>query len=304
LAIGEIVLTLTEEDVALDPDFYQVHSCLISILHIQTIQSLVEKVPAYTKKSVHSNLVTLASLAFMQCMCASILPISPSTKQSYIAAIENALGKNVEVTQYKSSEALGAMSERFDLTPSVDKWLRNLQGKSTFTVRRGWAKAFGYLRSSKVNETLVALCDAIETDADVEVRRNALQSIKLICSREKVQGTRPLSVRNPDGDGDLSLRIWSAVIACLDDYSADSRGDVGSWIRMAACESLVPLFKTAPVDLGIVTIGKLLRLSVERMDRVRQAAGKTLHSIPANLLDVEVIRYLDGLEGDDSRTNG
>jgi len=258
------------------------------------MQFCVEKVPAYTKKSVHSNLVTLASLAFIQCICTSILPVSPSTQQSYITVIENALGKNIEVTQQKASKALGAMSERFNLTPSMDKWLRNLQAKATFIVRRGWATAFGYLRSSRVNETLMALCDAIDTDLDVEVRRNAVQSIQLICSRENVEGTLSRSERNPDGDGDLRLRMWSVVTACLDDYSVDSRGDVGSWIRMAACDSLVPLFKTAPIDLAIVTIGKLLRLSVERMDRVRQAAGKTLHSIPSNVLDVEVTRYLHG----------
>jgi tubulin-specific chaperone D len=71
-------------------------------------------------------------------------------------------------------------------------------------------------------------------------------------------------------------RTWTALTNCLDDYNVDSRGDVGSWIRMAAGESLVPIFKYATQSNITLTIGKLLRLSVEKMDRVRSVAGRTL----------------------------
>lgn len=66
------------------------------------------------------------------------------------------------------------------------------------------------------------------------------------------------------------------MTASLDDYTVDSRGDVGSWVRMAACESLVPTFRhTSQVNIRGI-IGKLLRLSVEKMDRVRNVSGRTL----------------------------
>jgi tubulin-specific chaperone D len=71
-------------------------------------------------------------------------------------------------------------------------------------------------------------------------------------------------------------RIWSIFTNCLDDYTVDSRGDVGSWVRMAACESLIAVFKFASQQEVRKTVGKLLRLSVEKMDRVRTVAGKTL----------------------------
>lgn len=73
-------------------------------------------------------------------------------------------------------------------------------------------------------------------------------------------------------------RIWDVLTTCLDNYTVDSRGDVGSWIRMAACESLIPVCKHLTGEVK-VTIGKLLRLSVEKMDRMRVAAGKTLCAI-------------------------
>jgi tubulin-specific chaperone D len=66
---------------------------------------------------------------------------------------------------------------------------------------------------------------------------------------------------------------------CLDDYTVDSRGDVGSWIRIAACASLVPIFRHSKnVDIR-PTVAKLLRLSVEKMDRVRSMAGESLGSL-------------------------
>jgi tubulin-specific chaperone D len=74
----------------------------------------------------------------------------------------------------------------------------------------------------------------------------------------------------------LVNRFWTALTNCLDDYTVDSRGDVGSWIRIAACSSLVPIFQNSRnVDIRL-TIAKLLRLSVEKMDRVRTAAGESL----------------------------
>ena len=87
------------------------------------------------------------------------------------------------------------------------------------------------------------------------------------------------------------MKIWSLLTNCLDDYTVDSRGDVGSWIRMAACESLVPAFKHVSQQDVKVTIGKLLRLSVEKMDRVRTVAGNTLCLLVPQWTDAE-----DGLK--------
>jgi hypothetical protein len=74
---------------------------------------------------------------------------------------------------------------------------------------------------------------------------------------------------------------------CLDDYTVDSRGDVGSWIRMATCESLVPVFKHTSQEEVRLTIGKLLRLSVEKMDKVRTVAGRTLYVLIPQWTDAE-----------------
>lgn len=74
----------------------------------------------------------------------------------------------------------------------------------------------------------------------------------------------------------------------LEDYSTDSRGDVGSWIREA---SMMGLLEFGPLiikldsnsstkwwnnDLSIKVFKNLLKQSVERIDRVRSCAGKIL----------------------------
>ena len=57
---------------------------------------------------------------------------------------------------------------------------------------------------------------------------------------------------------------------------------------MAACESLVPVFKYALQEDIYGTVGKLLRLSVEKMDRVRIVAGRTLCTIIPHWPDAPV----------------
>jgi tubulin-specific chaperone D len=75
----------------------------------------------------------------------------------------------------------------------------------------------------------------------------------------------------------------------LEDYSTDSRGDVGSWVREA---SMVGLLEFSPLvikldsistskqwwnnELSIKVFRYLLKQSVERIDRVRTCAGGVL----------------------------
>jgi hypothetical protein len=82
-----------------------------------------------------------------------------------------------------ASEALGSLSNQFDVSTNLQKWLGNLQGKVNFIVRRGWATALGHIRTSEYPEILSSLGDSIESDGDVEVKRNAINSVRMIFSR-------------------------------------------------------------------------------------------------------------------------
>lgn len=64
----------------------------------------------------------------------------------------------------------------------------------------------------------------------------------------------------------------------LDDYSTDQRGDVGSWIRTAAITGLADLSERGPVNLLEVVNG-ILKQGVEKLDNVREIAGRALRKI-------------------------
>lgn len=156
----------------------------------------------------------------------------------------------------------------------MSKWFRNLKGNCSFIVRRGWTLALGYIYLAQYRDVLSVLCDTVEKETDIEAKRNAVKSLGMILSRaENVDGTISAKQSN---EAALSSKVWTMLTECLDDYTVDSRGDVGSWVRIAACESIPATFKHVSQGNVRPAVGKLLRLSVEKMDRVRKGAGQTL----------------------------
>lgn len=85
----------------------------------------------------------------------------------------------------------------------------------------------------------------------------------------------------------------SSLEACLTDYSTDQRGDVGSWVRIAAmnllgflmpCVSKLDTNESQYLDMQITTrfVAALLKQSVERIDKVRACAGQVLYDLISN----------------------
>lgn len=81
--------------------------------------------------------------------------------------------------------------------------------------------------------------------------------------------------------------MFDVLLAGLDDYTTDERGDVGSWIRMACIKGLADM-SVAVLGNGVHIpnlesyfppekfhdiVAGILKQGVERLDNVRQAAG-------------------------------
>src|SRR5688572_14162822 len=71
----------------------------------------------------------------------------------------------------------------------------------------------------------------------------------------------------------------------MEDYTTDTRGDVGSWVREAsicAFRSIVPVVVSSkanaiwPEHLSDLVVASVMRQSVERIDKLRYVAGTTL----------------------------
>ncbi|KAH6563065.1 hypothetical protein BASA60_010851 [Batrachochytrium salamandrivorans] len=126
---------------------------------------------------------------------------------------------------------------------------------------------------------------------DAEARRNAihaLTSISLKYNRQLIQDL-------PDG---CLGTIITTLLAGTEDYSTDSRGDVGSWIREASIHGLVqvltlvslieseassnigkPILSAIDSSTRRDIVANLCLQSVEKIDRLRGAAGVALHSL-------------------------
>lgn len=84
--------------------------------------------------------------------------------------------------------------------------------------------------------------------------------------------------------------LFDALLAGLEDYTTDERGDVGSWIRIACVKGLaatielliahahsIPSFdQYLPPEKYHAAIAGILKQGVERLDNVRQQAGEQL----------------------------
>jgi hypothetical protein len=97
----------------------------------------------------------------------------------------------------------------------------------------------------------------------------------------------------PDISAETLNLIYDSLVAGLDDYSTDARGDVGSWVRIACLRGLtdvtallvekatsIPDFNSyLPPSKLHVAVAQILKQGVERLDNVRQAAGECLARI-------------------------
>ena len=84
--------------------------------------------------------------------------------------------------------------------------------------------------------------------------------------------------------------MLDALLAGLEDYSSDERGDVGSWVRIACVKGLASIAESLIQNAAAIAnfpeylpaskyhelIAGILKQGVERLDNVRQQAGEQM----------------------------
>ncbi|KAI8620187.1 tubulin folding cofactor D C terminal-domain-containing protein [Chytriomyces sp. MP71] len=158
--------------------------------------------------------------------------------------------------------------------------------------RRGYALATGFLPKGVLQvygatliQSLVTLVQAVEGGGeDAEARRNAVTSIVGVYEGLGVDGIVQVISK------DLFQESMESLFVGMEDYSVDSRGDVGSWVRESCFKAwpvVLPLFSRVNAKSVIYLLPEtsaravkgLLRQSVEKIDRVRETAGVALHQV-------------------------
>ncbi|KAK7799827.1 hypothetical protein U0070_006809 [Myodes glareolus] len=142
----------------------------------------------------------------------------------------------------------------------IPQYLAELQSPEEMT-RCGFSSALGALPG-------FLLRGHLQQDVSfAEARRDGLKAISRICQTVGVKAEGP-----PD---EVMCReniseVYTALLDCMSDYTTDSRGDVGAWVREAAMTSLMDL-----ILLLVRTEPQLIEAHAsEKIDRFRAHAAQ------------------------------
>ena len=155
----------------------------------------------------------------------------------------------------------GPPSERL-LARTADKYVDLLKKAPSASASRGLARCLGALPrrilDARLKEVVGILTkrasrdDKVAGDRDAETRKAAIFGLNdIVRSQIQRRTNREFFVRARIQNERLSALIFRTFIDACRDYGADKRGDVGSWVRTAAMQSLVPFAFGAAEASGV-----------------------------------------------------
>ncbi|XP_069339168.1 tubulin-specific chaperone D isoform X2 [Eulemur rufifrons] len=126
----------------------------------------------------------------------------------------------------------------------VSRYLAELQSPEEMT-RCGFSAALGalpgFLLKGRLQQVLAGLRAVARTSPQdvsfAESRRDALKAMARICRTVGVKAGAPDEAVCKENVS----QVYGALLGCLGDYTTDSRGDVGAWVREAAMTGLMDL---------------------------------------------------------------
>ncbi|XP_039679807.1 tubulin-specific chaperone D isoform X2 [Perca fluviatilis] len=216
--------------------------------------------------------------------------VSSGVKDCIMVAVVSALSALCE--EYYQDEPGQANSGMQDVL--VSQYIEGLKSPQMLT-RCGSALALGslprFMIHSKLNQILEGLqqmCTVSQKDGSfTEARRDAVKAIAQVCVKAGV-----CAHGSPDSAlcSENVAEVYGALLNSMNDYTTDSRGDVGAWVREAAMTSLMDVTmlvaSIAPEillpDLVKCMMCCLAQQSAEKIDHYRAHAGnvflRLLHS--------------------------
>ncbi|XP_022185409.2 tubulin-specific chaperone D [Nilaparvata lugens] len=291
IALGEVIHALSILNIAVDG------------VILEAVKNLIK---VYNDRNFFMGLSgELMKLAFchliQKCSMAKIEFNEPLVIEQWRMLLDECLCHEVANVRAKAVEALPALCTQYYRRPTdgavcreqqmqmVDKYTKQL-ANSVQVVRMGYALALGSLPAFMLKGCLKSVilglveCTKItELSAKwAESRRDAIRSLTEICSTVGVgpgdenESCRPL-VRN----------LMECFLEGLEEYTLDSRGDVGSWVREASMTGLSTLVNLcvkedgALLDADLIekTVIGISQQAVERIDKMRAHAAKIFCSL-------------------------
>ena len=159
----------------------------------------------------------------------------------------------------RAGERGGGGEEGRPSTPSarlqarvVDKYRGLVEKDENVAVTRGFVRALGALPARLLLPSLDLILGSLEElaregrkvgdEPDAETRRNALWALVEVTHTLGVQGRRE-GGREGWMNREQVQRVLRILLRSLGDYAMDKRGDIGSWVRMAALQGLASVVR-------------------------------------------------------------
>ncbi|XP_066583145.1 tubulin-specific chaperone D [Prorops nasuta] len=202
--------------------------------------------------------------------------------------LEECLNHEVAVIKQKAAEAHTSFFTEYYISMDdgkrnivINRYLENLQSPNQVT-RIGFAQAIGHFplfivkdRTKDIFKVLIK-CTRVseETLKWAESRKEALHSLTMLC--------QTLGVKEVSSWEKYVHDLYDCYLLSLKEYTVDSRGDIGSWVREAAMIALsvltnlvseAKLFYILNETLMVHIIGGIAQQAVERIDGIRAQAG-------------------------------
>uniref|UniRef100_A0AAQ5X8U1 Tubulin-specific chaperone D n=1 Tax=Amphiprion ocellaris TaxID=80972 RepID=A0AAQ5X8U1_AMPOC len=213
---------------------------------------------------------------------------SSGAKDGIMVAIVSAL--SAMCNEYYQAQTGQADSQMQDVL--VSQYIEGLKSAQMLT-RCGSALALGCLPRFMIHSKLKQVClksvyiSCQKEGNFTEARRDAVRSIAQVCAKAGV-----CAHGSPDSVvcSENVAEVYGVLLSTMSDYTTDSRGDVGAWVREAAMTSLMDLTmlvaSSAPEILSPDLVKSMMcclaQQAAEKIDRYRAHAGtiflRLLHS--------------------------
>jgi hypothetical protein len=186
-----------------------------------------------------------------------------------------------------TTQQITALIPRESKVELAKSWISVLEaGSSAMSKKTGHPIALGSIFDNLHNDRecqiqiVKALCERCTVSVDVEARVAALKSLVPV-------GRSMTDCREEEFVAKVIMLLSGALITGLNDYTINERGDVGSLVRLEAlntveliwfgCQSHDEIFRNKQFKLANDNLGmSVVRLSLEKLDKIRNRAGKCL----------------------------
>jgi len=219
-------------------------------------------------------------LVFALCL---LNPLPIPAFRLYVAILEASLDRNEDIVLQQAVPAakrLIALSSLPNRENLITSWNRRA---SSNRKKRGYILALG--------EVLPFL------SSSTDLRKATVSSLLKAAASEEVEcrvaGITAIS-SGILSEGDPMEDAIQAIVDSLDDYEVDSRGDVGSWVRLEGIKAVLNHWEClGNEDAQWQILERIVRLCGERLDRVRVRACEALVRICESEKWKDLVEYIN-----------